>query len=127
MGKDSGNYTQCLQVEGGDSGLAVAGFLTRRFPDNPVKRVGRLLPDVSTRTIENWMQGKRPNGPHMDRLVSLFGLDFVKSVWGAALGPLDQFEAIERLTNVEAEIAALRQTLANQDDPDQGKLPLERG
>ncbi len=127
MNKNSGKDTHKMSVVDVHSGDAVARYLITRFPDNAVKRVGRLLPEVSTRTIEGWLQGKRPNGTHMDRLVSLFGLDFVKSVWGAVLGPLDQFEAIERLSNVEAEISALRQTLANQTDPKQGKLPFTRG
>ncbi|MBO6542323.1 MAG: hypothetical protein JJ939_16035 [Alphaproteobacteria bacterium] len=124
MSKDSGNSTQKMSCVDVDSGPAVAGYLAKRFPDNPVKRVGQLLPTVSTRTIEGWLQGKRPNGTHMDLLVSLFGFEFVKSVWGAVIEPLDQFEAGERLKNVEQEIAALRQALLDKDNKDQGQLPF---
>lgn len=132
MNKNTGNSTQTkratrdMSLVEMHSGDAVAAFLTRKFPDNTAKRIARLLPKVSIRTVEGWLQGNRPNGTHMDQLVALFGLDFVGSVWGAVLGPsLSKYEAMERLSHVENEIAALRETLARQVATDQSELPLE--
>ncbi len=109
------------------SGEAVAAYLSQRFPNHTVKRVARCLPGVSTRTIERWMQGHRPNGTHMDRLIALFGIEFLQSVWSAVFQPLDTDEAIERLAHVEREIAALRQTFAGRMDTRQDEPPLAPG
>lgn len=111
-----------------ETGERVAAYLRDQHPDNTAKRLAQLLPEVSPRTIEGWLQGKRPNGTHMDTLVSLFGLGFVRSVWGAAIKePLDNFEAMERIDDVEREIRQLRKTLERVGNAAQGELPLERG
>ena len=131
MNKNTGNSTQTkratreMSIAEIHSGNAVADYLSRRFPDNTAKRVARALPSVSVRTIEGWLRGNRPNGTHMDQLVALFGLEFVGSVWGAVLGPLDKYEAMERLRDVEQQIAELRTTIAAEVDRDQAHLPFE--
>ena len=127
MSKASGKSTHKKMLMSIATGERVAAYLRDQHPDNTAKRLAQVLPEVSPRTIEGWLQGKRPNGTHMDMLVSLFGLGFVRSVWGAVIKePLDNFEAMEKLNDVQRDIEELRRALVEKDrNETQGRLPFE--
>jgi hypothetical protein len=127
VSKDSGKVTQKMSVTEFDSGRAVADFLRREFPCNGAKQLASLLGDVNVRTVEGWFAGRGPSRKHLDRLIAVFGLGFIKSVWGAVIDePLDNFEAMERLNVFEREFDALRRALVEAEaNKAQGQLPLE--